>query len=217
MFYTYSCSSTWTGRALQVLSISDGSSPWRTMLGNRIGTLTMEPTTFHEYHPVSTMLNVKIGVMLLNPQLFPSFVIEAWCLYFTCSYSSKNEWTSTYRLKGLAQRELADGGPQAKRGPVGERMGSVAYRLKLPKDISIHNVFHISWLQTYFFCTELPKVNNLVVLPTTTETILEGRLSIKVKWTNLPQSTSSKFFSRGHVTASDKVKKYAANLWPAVS
>jgi hypothetical protein len=79
-------------------------------------------------------------------------------------------------------------------------IGKAAYRLELPSDCQVHNVFHVSQLKDYRpdyspVFSELPKCPTLDALDIEPEAILDRRLVKKgntvvphmlIKWTGLP-------------------------------
>lgn len=86
-----------------------------------------------------------------------------------------------------------------------EKIGTVAYRLKLPPASLIHPVFHVSQLKPFHadftpVFSELPQVSDFTVAASTPEKILERRLvkkgnvavpQVKIKWAHLPASSAT--------------------------
>jgi hypothetical protein len=86
-----------------------------------------------------------------------------------------------------------------------EKIGKVAYKLKLPEGSLIHPVFHISQLKAFTpaytpVFSELPMVSDITASTTEPEAILGRRLvkkgnhaipQIKVKWSNLPETAAT--------------------------
>jgi hypothetical protein len=86
-----------------------------------------------------------------------------------------------------------------------ERIGTVAYKLDLPKGAQIHNVFHISQLKpftadyTSVYAT-LPVTTDLEAAATIPQEILERRLvkkgntaipQVRVRWSGLPEAATT--------------------------
>jgi hypothetical protein len=85
------------------------------------------------------------------------------------------------------------------------RIGRAAYRLELPADSQVHDVFHVSQLKDYRsdfspVFAELPKFSALDVLNTEPELVLDRRLvkkgnaavpQVLIKWTGLPTDTAT--------------------------
>jgi len=88
---------------------------------------------------------------------------------------------------------------------VTEKIGTVAYRLALPVDSKIHDVFHVSQLKPFTanYSPIYSDVNRIVQLDTVTlqpEKILEHRLvkkgnaaipQVRVKWSHLPEDSAT--------------------------
>jgi hypothetical protein len=86
-----------------------------------------------------------------------------------------------------------------------ERIGRVAYRLKLPDDSKIHDVFHVSQLKPFVadytpVFSELPVTTDIDATNAQPEKILERRLvkrgntaipQVRVKWTGLPATSTT--------------------------
>jgi hypothetical protein len=86
-----------------------------------------------------------------------------------------------------------------------ERIGTVAYRLDLPANSKIHNVFHVSQLKDYTpdftpVFTELPTIPSLDTVNTEPEGVLDHRLMKKgrtsvlqmlIKWSGLPPDAAT--------------------------
>jgi hypothetical protein len=86
-----------------------------------------------------------------------------------------------------------------------EKVGSVAYKLKLPDGSVVDHVFHVSQLKTYTpdyspMHPTLPDIPTLDVLEVLPEKILDRRLvkkgnvaitQILVQWLGLPESSST--------------------------
>jgi hypothetical protein len=86
-----------------------------------------------------------------------------------------------------------------------EKVGSVAYKLKLPDGSDVHPIFHVSQLKTYTpdyspVHPTLPDIPALDVLEVLPEKILDRRLvkkgnvaitQILVQWSSLPESSST--------------------------
>jgi hypothetical protein len=86
-----------------------------------------------------------------------------------------------------------------------EKLGTSAYRLKLPHDSQVHHVFHVSQLKTFtpdylLVFSRLPDVPALDVAELLPERILDRRLVKKgnvaitqvfVKWTQYPDSSAT--------------------------
>jgi hypothetical protein len=86
-----------------------------------------------------------------------------------------------------------------------QKIGKVAYRLKLPEGSLIHHVFHVSQLKQYTpdhtpIFSELPKVTDLSAATTEPERIIDHRLvkkgnvaipQVKIKWTKLPEAAAT--------------------------
>jgi hypothetical protein len=86
-----------------------------------------------------------------------------------------------------------------------KRIGQVAYRIELPPDCQVHNVFHVSQLKEYRadyspVYAELPKIPALDTFPTEPESILDRRLvkkgnsaivQVLIKWTTLPDDMAT--------------------------
>jgi hypothetical protein len=82
-----------------------------------------------------------------------------------------------------------------------ERVGLVAYRLALPEDSKIHNVFHVSRLKPFvadytLVFSKLPMTTDLEAAAAIPEQVLDRRLVKKgnsaipqvfIKWTGLPK------------------------------
>ena len=86
-----------------------------------------------------------------------------------------------------------------------ERIGLVAYRLKLPDDSKIHDVFHVSQLKPFVAAytpvfSELPFTTNIEATAALPEKVLERRLvkrgnaaipQVLIQWTGLPPSSTT--------------------------
>jgi hypothetical protein len=86
-----------------------------------------------------------------------------------------------------------------------ERIGAVAYRLELPANSLIHNVFHISQLKPFHadytpVYDELPILTDLEAAAAVLATIIDRRLvkkgnaavpQVKLTWTGLPASSAT--------------------------
>ena len=72
-----------------------------------------------------------------------------------------------------------------------EKVGEVAYRLELPNDSNIHNVFHVSQLKPFLIdytpvYSDLPATTDIQAVETTPEQLLDRRL-VKKGNTTIPQ------------------------------
>jgi hypothetical protein len=86
-----------------------------------------------------------------------------------------------------------------------EKIGQVAYRLALPAESKIHNVFHVSQIKEYHanhtpVYKELPEPPELDTIDTTPEKVLDRRLvkkgnaalpQVLIKWKNLPDDAAT--------------------------
>jgi len=86
-----------------------------------------------------------------------------------------------------------------------ERIGLVAYRLKLPDDSKIHDVFHVSQLKPFVAAytpvfSELPFTTNIEATAALPGKILERRLvkrgnaaipQVLIQWTGLPPTSTT--------------------------
>jgi hypothetical protein len=86
-----------------------------------------------------------------------------------------------------------------------ERIGKVAYRLKLPADSLVHPVFHVSQLKEHIadfshVFSELPTLPALDQIDTALEKIIARRLvkkenlaivQVQVKWSRLPEEAAT--------------------------
>ena len=67
---------------------------------------------------------------------------------FTPFKKGEKVWLDTWNLKMTYHKKMAP----KREGPfeIGEVIGPVMYKLKLPKDWKIHNIFHVILLKPYF-------------------------------------------------------------------
>ena len=86
-----------------------------------------------------------------------------------------------------------------------DRVGAAAYRLELPADSRIHNVFHVSQLKPFTedYSPEYSDISRIITLETADlqpEAILEHRLvkkgnttvsQVRVKWSHLPEDSAT--------------------------
>jgi len=86
-----------------------------------------------------------------------------------------------------------------------ERIGQVAYRLKLPEDSKIHDVFHVSQLKPFvadytLVFSELPFTTDIEATAAMPEKVLEHRLvkrgnaaipHVLIQWTGLPTTSTT--------------------------
>jgi hypothetical protein len=84
-------------------------------------------------------------------------------------------------------------------------VGSAAYKLDLPADSKIHNVFHVSQLKPFLadyypVYSELPVSTDIEVAAATPEVVLQRRLvkkensavpQVLIKWTGLPEASAT--------------------------
>jgi hypothetical protein len=85
------------------------------------------------------------------------------------------------------------------------KVGSAAYKLDLPADSKIHNVFHVSQLKPFLadyspVYSELPVSTDIEVAAATPEVVLQRRLvkkgnsavpQVLIKWTGLPEASAT--------------------------
>ena len=86
-----------------------------------------------------------------------------------------------------------------------ERVGAAAYKLELPPDSKVHNIFHVSQLKPFTpdhspVFSDIAKLVDLSSHDTEPEAVLDRRLvkrgntaipQVLVKWTNLPAQTAT--------------------------
>lgn len=88
---------------------------------------------------------------------------------------------------------------------VEQRIGTMAYKLALPSDSRIHNVFHVSQLKPFNqdytpVFSDLPKTPDLTAAPLMPEAILERRMvkkgsasivQVRVRWSSLTEASAT--------------------------
>ena len=86
-----------------------------------------------------------------------------------------------------------------------ERVGAVAYKLELPPDSKIHNVFHVLQLKPFLadytpVFADLPVTTDIEAAAATPEQVLDRRLvkkgnttipQVLIKWSNLPEASAT--------------------------
>lgn len=86
-----------------------------------------------------------------------------------------------------------------------KRIGNVAYRLNLPHDSKIHNVFHVSQLKPFIadyspMFSDLPRATDIVASNSIPEEVIDRRLvrkgntatpQVLIKWSGLPDPTTT--------------------------